>query len=251
MDLHAAAGFAEAMGISLLHPPKVKASDLSEMDRGRAADAGFRAVTAGPNGLREALSKLTAAEAHRRGYWGLRDTYGHAYGLLQKTLDDPAYEAFREVVQAHALENVPIEPGTDVLGVKPTTRTLHTVRSAAMTSGAHARTIRRYFERKGLAGNRKENRHNRPSRDRRGRGDREDRQGLKGCTVHPAGSRGVRYPARPVSSQFAKSRRPSSRPVTKCWKGEGTDSSAASMVVASAGSTCSAIVSEKSKGSKR
>ena len=154
VDLYAAAGFAEALGISMLHPPKVKLSELTDLDRAKTADAGFHIASTGPDVIRKVLADLTAAEAHRRGFWGLRDTFGHAYGLLQKTVKDPAYEPFRKIIRTFALETMPIEPGTDVLGVVAETRRVHTVRSAAMASGAHARTIRRYFERKGLVGDR-------------------------------------------------------------------------------------------------
>lgn len=54
------------------------------------------------------------------------------------------------------LETVPIEPGTDVLGVVTEGRKLHTVRSAALASGAHSRTVRGLFARKGIAGTREE-----------------------------------------------------------------------------------------------
>ncbi|MGO9772689.1 MAG: TniQ family protein [Roseiarcus sp.] len=153
-NLHAAANFAEALGLSMLHPPKVRTSELADLDWAEAADAGYRVAAAGPKAIRDALAGLNRAQAHTRGFWGLRDTYGYAYGLLQKTLKDPAYEPFREIVREFALETMPIEPGTDVLGVKVEARRVHTVRSAAMASGAHARTIRRYFERQGFVGER-------------------------------------------------------------------------------------------------
>jgi hypothetical protein len=153
-DLYAAAGFAEALGVSMLHPPKARISEFTGLDWATAADAGFRVAAAGPAAIRDALAAMNRAQAHTRGFWGLRDTYGYAYGLLQKTLKDPAYEPFRAVVREFALETLPVEPGTDVLGVKAEIRRVHTVRSAAMASGAHARTIRRFFEHRGYVGGR-------------------------------------------------------------------------------------------------
>lgn len=154
VDLHAATTFAEALGVSILHPPKVGPTTLSERDWGAAADTGFEAAAGGPEALRAVLAELNKAQAHTRGFWGLRDTYGHAYGLLEKTLKDPAYAPFREAVRNFAMTTMPIAVGTDVLGKVVETQRVQTVRSVAMASGAHARTIRRYVERMGLVGDR-------------------------------------------------------------------------------------------------
>lgn len=82
--------------------------------------------------------------------WGPRDTYGYAYGLLQRTPDDPSYDRFRDAVRQFAIETMPIPAGTDVLGQVLEKQVVHTVRTAAKASGAHDRTIRRIFERNGL-----------------------------------------------------------------------------------------------------
>lgn len=115
-----------------------------------AADEGFRAVRTGEASLRELLTKLNEAQTHTRGVWGPRDTYGYAYGLLQRTLDDPAYDRFRDAVRQFAIDTMPIKAGTDVLGQVLEKQVVHTVRTAAKASGAHDRTIRRVFERNGL-----------------------------------------------------------------------------------------------------
>jgi len=151
LDLAVGIAFCEALGVSALHEPKVRTSTLSMADWARAADEGYRIASAGENGIRELLERLNRAQESTRGYWGLRDTYGYVYGLLQKTVDNPAYEQPRRVVREFALATVPIEPGTDVLGEAATGRRLHTIRSAAIASGAHARTVRRLFARRGLA----------------------------------------------------------------------------------------------------
>ena len=71
---------------------------------------------AGDESLRAFLKRLNDAQASARGVWGPRDTYGYAYGLLQKTLDDPSYGKLRDAVRRFAIETIPLEPGTDVLG---------------------------------------------------------------------------------------------------------------------------------------
>lgn len=156
VPLHAAIAACHGFGLSAIHPPKVRTSKLRPQDLAEAANVGFSILSAGESSFRDLLTELNAAQASTRGYWGLRDTYGYGYGQLQKTVDDPAYAKFRDVVRNFALETVPVEPGTDVLGVVTEGRKLHTVRSAALASGAHSRTVRRLFARKGIAGTREE-----------------------------------------------------------------------------------------------
>ncbi|KRB31504.1 TniQ family protein [Mesorhizobium sp. Root172] len=152
LPLYVAAPFCEALGVSSLHEPKVKVARFIASDWAAAADEGFRIASAGEESLRTFLGSLNDAQSSTRGFWGPRDTYGYAYGLLQKTVDDPAYAKLRDSVRQFALETVPIEPGTDVLGEPAGERKVHTVRTAARDSGVHALTIRRLFKRMGVDG---------------------------------------------------------------------------------------------------
>ncbi|NGO54054.1 TniQ family protein [Allomesorhizobium camelthorni] len=151
LELHAAAQFCEALGLSSLHEPKVRTTTLAPADWAAAADEGYRIVSKGEVSLRALLARLNEAQASTRGVWGPRDTYGYAYGLLQKTVDDPAYEKLRDAVRRFAIETMPLEPGMDVLGHVLADRKVHTIRTASKDSGAHALTIRKLFQRKGLA----------------------------------------------------------------------------------------------------
>ncbi|TGQ73006.1 hypothetical protein EN829_011170 [Mesorhizobium sp. M00.F.Ca.ET.186.01.1.1] len=150
LPLYVAAPFCEALGVSSLHEPKVKVAQFIASDWAAAADEGFRIASAGEESLRTFLGRLNDAQSSMRGFWGPRDTYGYAYGLLQKTVDDPAYAKLRDVVRHFALETMPIEPGTHVLGEPAGDRKVHTVRTAARDSGVHALTIRRLFKRMGV-----------------------------------------------------------------------------------------------------
>jgi predicted transcriptional regulator len=150
LPLYVAAPFCEALGVSSLHEPKVRVARFTVSDWAVAADEGFRIACAGEDSLRALLARLNEAQSSTRGFWGPRDTFGYAYGLLQKTVDDPAYSKLREVVRRFALDTMPIEPGTDVLGEIAGSRKVHTVRTAARDSGAHALTIRRLFKRMGI-----------------------------------------------------------------------------------------------------
>ncbi|WP_095085635.1 TniQ family protein [Mesorhizobium sophorae] len=150
LPLYVAAPFCEALGVSSLHQPKARVAKFSVADWAAAADEGFRIASAGEDSLRALLSRLNEAQSSTRGFWGPRDTYGYAYGLLQKTVDDPAYAKLRDTVRRFALETMPIEPGSDVLGEVAGGRKLHTVRTAARDSGVHALTMRRLFIRMGV-----------------------------------------------------------------------------------------------------
>lgn len=152
MPLYAAATFCEALGVSSLHEPKVRTASLSMSDWAAAADEGYRLAAAGEESLRVLLGRLNEAQSSTRGFWGPRDTYGYAYGLLQKTVGDPAYGKLRNTVRRFALETMPIEPGTDVLGETAGPRHVHTVRTASRDSRMHALTIRRLFKRMGVEG---------------------------------------------------------------------------------------------------
>ncbi|THF58147.1 TniQ family protein [Ollibium composti] len=150
LPLHVAAPFCEALGVSSLYPPKVRVARLTISDWSAAADEGFRVASAGEDSLCALLRGLNAAQSSTRGYWGPRDTYGYAYGLLQKTVGDPGYAKLRDAVRRFALGTMPIEPGTDVLGETAGERRVHTVRTAARDSGMHALSIRRLFKRMGV-----------------------------------------------------------------------------------------------------
>ena len=148
--LYVGAEWCEALGVSSLHPSKVKASTLTEINWAEAADEGFRISAGGEDAIRAFLQTRNDAEKRTRGFWGLRDTYGYAYGLLQKTVEDSEFEPIRALVRDFANSTIPIEPGADVLGVIIEQPKVLTVHSAARASGAAPGTMRKLFERKGV-----------------------------------------------------------------------------------------------------
>ncbi|WP_315744845.1 MULTISPECIES: TniQ family protein [unclassified Bradyrhizobium] len=150
MQLYAAVDLCETLGLSALHAPKVLVTSLTDSDRAAAADEGFRIASQGGDEIERLLMRLADAQSTTRGFWGLRDTFGHAYGLLETTKTNPAYAKPRTIFRRVAVARVPIEAGTDVLGEILEKQVVHTIRSASNTSGAHSLTIRRLFERKRL-----------------------------------------------------------------------------------------------------
>lgn len=154
MSLYAAADFCEALGLSALHPPKVKTGFLQQLDWAAAADEGYRIASGGIPRLHALLKNLNEAQADQRGVWGPRDTFGYVYGHLHKTMNDEQYEEARNLVREFALNSIPIEPGTDVLGVTAGKRRIHTVRTFSRDTGLHPLTVRNLFVRMGLTSDR-------------------------------------------------------------------------------------------------
>jgi hypothetical protein len=150
VPLSAGIAFCEGLGVSAIHPPKVRTAGFGRTEWAAAGAEGFLVASRGEDSVRELLERLVGAQAGTRGVLGLRDTYGYVYGLLHRAMSDPGLEKFRDAVRRHAFDTLPLEPGTDVLGVELEARRVHTVRSASLVSGAHSRTIRRMLVRKGV-----------------------------------------------------------------------------------------------------
>jgi len=151
MPLRVGIAFCEALGVSSIHPPKIAISSFSVADWKAAAAEGFRIAAPGEETINECLSRLVDAQVVKRGVIGLRDTYGYVYGMLQRKAGDPDYEKALDIFRRHAFDMLPLEAGTNVLGVVLEQRRVHTVVSASRASGAHARTIRNLLGRKGVA----------------------------------------------------------------------------------------------------
>jgi len=148
--LYVGAQWCEALGVSALHHPKVQTTTLTQGDWATAADEGFRISSGGQQAIEDLLRRLNEAQKDTRGFWGPRDTYGYAYKLLEKNKGDVEYDPIRNMVRDFAVTTIPIEPGTDVLGTIVDKPAVLTVRSVARFSGAHDRSIRRFFERQGI-----------------------------------------------------------------------------------------------------
>ncbi len=151
LPLYVAAQWCEALGVSMLHPAKVQTSKLTEADWAAAAEEGFRISSPGEDSIRTALQQLTRAEKRTRGIVGPRDTYGYGFHLLQKTIKDTAFEPIRKLVRDFAMNAMPWKIGTDMLGVTIDENRVVTVTTAAQAAGADRKTIRKIFERKGIA----------------------------------------------------------------------------------------------------
>lgn len=132
VPLHAAVAFCEALGLSALHPSDTTRSRLTMPEWATAAEEGHRAVSQGPAAVTLLLD--TVLERFRpppRGSIGQEKVYGFLYIFLRRTMDDPAFEKFRQTVRDHAFATLPFKEGRNVLGVELGRRRVHTLRSAA------------------------------------------------------------------------------------------------------------------------
>jgi len=66
-------------------------------------------------------------------------------------MDDDAFEPLRNLVRDYAMHALPWKIGTDMLGVTIEQNAVVSVTTAAQVAGADRKTIRRLFERKGIA----------------------------------------------------------------------------------------------------
>jgi hypothetical protein len=151
LPLYVAAQWCEALGVSALHPSKVQTSKLTPAQWSVAAEEGFGIASQGKDAIVRFLRRMTSAERRTRGIIGPRDTYGVAYGLLQSTMEDPAYEPLRAIVRDYVMTAMPWEIGTDILGVPLERAIISTVRTLALASGVNPTTLRRVLGKKGIA----------------------------------------------------------------------------------------------------
>jgi len=153
VPIYAAIAFCEAFGISVLYPPKVNTSQLTEIDWASAAETGFLIAKDGETSIRSQLKKMNDAQVHTKGVIGFRKTYGYVYDVLRKNAADPGYEKLCGTVRRFALDTLPLEVGTNVLGTIVDRQTVHSIRSAAKAANVHANTMRKIFEREGFHDN--------------------------------------------------------------------------------------------------
>lgn len=150
MPLRVGIEFCEALGVSSLHPPRAGVGKFSTIQWARAAEEGFGLASAGEKGMEPMLSRLVQQQSTTRGQMGLFDTYGYVVRRLRRTGKDPDFEKARAALRRHAIEYLPLAPGTDVLGETLDRRRLHTIHTASVETGVNVRAIRTVLVRKGL-----------------------------------------------------------------------------------------------------
>ncbi|QIJ76964.1 hypothetical protein GU700_21710 [Methylobacterium sp. NI91] len=150
MPLHAAVAACECLGVEGLGLERPHLRDLENEALAAASLAGFRTASFGEASIERFLDTLIA-RSHAAGLVGLKKTYGYILGVLERDPEDPAFHGFRDIVRRHAIDNIPLPAGSQVLGQVLEERRLHTATSAAAASGTSHATLRAIFARCGLA----------------------------------------------------------------------------------------------------
>lgn len=161
MQLYAAVDFCETLGLSArahLHPPinstidlhTTRSRTLSVAELAAAADDGFHIARNGEASIIKFLTGRANAQLNFTGPWGLRDTFGCVYELLDTTQDDEAFEQPRAILRKFAIETIPLPAGKNVLGHILDQQVVHSVRSISVETGIDVQTMRRMLEGAGL-----------------------------------------------------------------------------------------------------
>ena len=148
MPLHAALATCAALGVETLQERR-RVSDLRAAEWFSACLAGFRIAREGEAAIERFLDALVL-RSQAAGHIGMKSAYGQVLIVLERTLDDTSLARFREVVRRHAIENVPLPAGSQILGEVLERRRLHTLQSAAAASGTSRPTLRAIFARSGI-----------------------------------------------------------------------------------------------------
>ncbi|WP_084798616.1 TniQ family protein [Pleomorphomonas koreensis] len=150
LPMYAVLELATAIGLSALHPSRIKTKTLTEQQWAAVTEEGFRVLCGGEPALTVLLGRLNEVLMESRGAIGLRDAYGALYTLLQKTIADPIYDRFRSMVRQFAIETLPLNPGTEIFGEVLERPRVYSIHSASKVSGVHVASLRKLFARKGL-----------------------------------------------------------------------------------------------------
>lgn len=149
MPLHAAVSACEAIGVSALHQADVRVRELTMQDWATASLEGHGIASEGRAGIDRFLDTLVE-RATARGVVGMRETYGYLLRSLNRSVDDTAFAPVLDVVREHIFSNVPLEPGSSVLGQVLDRKRVHSIHSAALAAGTTSSTMRRMLARSGM-----------------------------------------------------------------------------------------------------
>ncbi|TNC11696.1 hypothetical protein FF100_18850 [Methylobacterium terricola] len=149
MPLHAAMVVCEAIGIEFAGVARSRLRSLAGKERAAVWLTGYHIAAEGRPAIERFLSTLVE-RSHGVGQVGMMGIYGHILRILERNAEDPGFDAFREVVRGHIIENVPLPGGSLVLGQVLERRRLHTATSAAAASRTTRPTLKVIFARAGL-----------------------------------------------------------------------------------------------------
>jgi hypothetical protein len=151
LPLAAAVRLCRTTGAVLLWGPKVGIKILSVEDEHAAGNAGFEAVSGGPDAFRSLLDRLTQAKGPRARNDGPAVTFGRLYTLLGTLPShDPAYDAVREIMRRYTIDNFALAAGHHLFGKTVKRRVVHSVHTLAKEHAIHPKRLRKHLKAAGL-----------------------------------------------------------------------------------------------------
>jgi hypothetical protein len=151
LPLAAAVRLCKTAGAVLLSGPKVDIKILSGEDEHAAANAGFEAISDGPDAFRSLLDRLIEAKGPRARKDSPAVTFGRLYVLLRTRTDgDPAYNTVRDIMARHAIDNFALAAGHDLFGKTVKRRVVHSVHTLAKEHAIHPKRLRKHLKAAGL-----------------------------------------------------------------------------------------------------
>ncbi|WP_417682743.1 TniQ family protein, partial [Roseibium sp.] len=152
LPAYAAARACEIIGATKLHGARVMTNSLTEDQWYEAGQTGFDICIHGPDEIRAYLDQMQQTFTNTRRAWGPKQIYGRLYEWLAHETTDAAYESLRAIITGHAFNTLPMGPDDEIFGQHPVTRTLHSVHSAHIETGAHPKRLKKVLHAFGLIG---------------------------------------------------------------------------------------------------
>lgn len=148
-SLHAACNYCLMLGTSMLREITTAPSRVSEDDKWIVYEIGFKVASRGKTAIREALNRLQGLPGGPQD--GPRKIFPKLYDrLAYDYIDDPDYDAFRDILRSHMRDTWPLGIGDELLGEPVTERRLHSVRTASLTYGIDQRRCRKLLVASGV-----------------------------------------------------------------------------------------------------
>jgi hypothetical protein len=139
----------ETAGATALFPD-INLKKLTGAQRKAAGDLGYEVITGGAENFRSFLADLRETVHRRARLEGPHLIFGKLHSLLSVTLDEPEFDAVRDVVRDYIVEHSAIESGHHVFGQPIGKRKLHSVLTLARAASVHPKTMRRHLSAVGL-----------------------------------------------------------------------------------------------------
>jgi hypothetical protein len=98
---------------------------------------GYQAIAGGVDVFHSFLADLKGMVNRRARVDGPTAAFGKLYRLLSRTLDDPDFDAVRNIMRDVTVENFAIESGKSILGEPVEKRRLHSILTLAHEAFVH------------------------------------------------------------------------------------------------------------------